>query len=73
MKEFMGKRITLFCANYIYTGILLEIVDACYHLRDAAIVFETGPFDKAEWKDVQKLPGDWYVRLDTVESFGLLK
>lgn len=69
----MGKRVTLFCAVYIYTGTLVGINDTCVKLDDAAIVYETGSFSDQVWKDAQKLPKSWYVRLSAIESFGELK
>ena len=42
-------------------------------LEDAGIVYETGELTSKQWKDMQKLPGSWYVRLSAIESFGVLK
>jgi hypothetical protein len=69
----LGKRITLLCVNYIYTGELVGINESCVKLKDAAIVYETGELGSSTWKDAQKLPKDWYVQLSAVESFGELK
>jgi hypothetical protein len=73
LDKLLGGRVTLFCANYIYTGTLSGINDTCVLLTDAAIVYETGAFTDQTWKDAQKLPNDWYVRLGFIESFGILK
>lgn len=69
----MGKRVTLFCLNYIYTGDLVGVNDACVCLENAAIVYETGPFAEKNWKDAQALPHPVYVMLRCVESFMELK
>ena len=69
----MGKRVTLFCGVYIYTGKLVGVNDTCVKLEDAGIVYETGPFSDKEWKDCQSLPKDWYVTMQSIESFGELK
>ncbi|MDE2426759.1 MAG: hypothetical protein KGO96_12730 [Elusimicrobia bacterium] len=69
----MGERVTLFCLNYIYTGLLVGVNETCVMLKDAAIVYETGPLTTKDWKDAQSLPSDWYVQLSAVESFGRLK
>jgi len=74
LSSLIGKRITVFCCRYIYTGILIDV----YHnstilLRDAGIVFETGELDNDEWTDMQKLPHDWCVQVSSIESFGVLK
>lgn len=69
----IGERVTLFCANYIYTGKLVGVNDSDVLLQDAAIVYETGPLGDKQWKDAQPLPGPWYVRTSFVESYGKLK
>lgn len=69
----LGQRVTLFCMNYIYTGQLIGVNDSCVLLKDAAIVYETGELTTSTWKDVQKLPNNWYVRTSAIESFGILK
>ena len=72
--KFLGEPITLFCANYIYTGRLSGINETCVLLTDADIVYETGAFNEKGWKDAQKLPGgEWYVQLSAIESFGKVK
>lgn len=69
----MGQNVTLFCLNYIYTGLLVGVNDSYLNLEKAKVVFETGAYDEKSWKDAQSLPGDWYVQLSAVESFGILK
>lgn len=69
----MGKRVTLFCNVYIYTGKLVGVNDSCVKLEDAGIVYETGSFSDKNWKDYQSLPNDWYVTMQSIESFGELK
>jgi len=70
---FMGQRITLFCLNYIYTGMLTGVDNSYVKLEDAAIVYETGSFCDNKWKDAQNLPNSVYVMLACVESFTVLK
>ncbi len=69
----MGERVTLFCLNYIYTGKLVGVNDSYVKLEDAHIVYETGAFNEAKWKDAQKLPKDHYVMTAAIESFGVVK
>lgn len=69
----LGKRVTLFCMNYIYTGELVGVNDTCVKLSDAGIVYETGELNTKNWKEMQKLPHDWYVSRSAIESFGELK
>ena len=69
----MGETITVFCLNYIYTGILTGVNDTCILLDKPSIVFETGDFSAKNWKDAQKLPNQLYVQMGCIESFGLVK
>ena len=69
----LGQRITVFCPNYIYTGLLEGVNETCIKLTAAAIVYETGAFTDKAWKDAQSLPRAWYVQAAFIESFGLLK
>ena len=73
MDKLLGERVTLFCANYIYTGVLTGVNDSCVLLTEAAIVYETGHFGDKKWKDAQDLPAEWYVQIAAIESFGKLK
>ena len=73
LEKLLGDRVTLFCANYIYTGTLTGVNENCVLLTDAAIVYETGPFSDNKWKDAQTLPDSWYVQINAIESFGKLK
>ncbi len=65
----MGKRVLLFCLNYIYTGTLTGVNTSCVLLENAAIVYETGAFDKAVFTDSQNLPNSLYVQVGAIESF----
>ncbi len=69
----MGKRVTLFCANYIYRGTLIGVADDSVKLGEAQVVYETGPFSSTEWADAQSIGGDWYVERGAIESFGRTK
>lgn len=65
----MGKKVLLFCLNYIYTGTLNGVNDKCVLLDDAQIVYETGAFDKKSFTDAQLLPFPLYVSTAAIESF----
>mgnify|MGYP001558960186 CR=1 FL=1 len=65
--------ITLFCANYIYTGKLVGVNEDCVKLEKPSIVYETGAFSEKQWKDVQSLPNQIYVMKTSIESFGIVK
>lgn len=69
----LGKTITLFCVNYIYTWKLEGVNLSCIKLSSPKIVYETGPFNDKIWKDAQSLPEDLYVQIGMIESFTILK
>ncbi len=70
----MGKVVTLYCANYIYSGKLIGVNENFVKLADALIVYDTGSHESPDWANVGKFPkGDWYIRLGAVESYGLFK
>ena len=66
----LGEPIALFCANYIYAGVLTGVNETCVLLSDPKIVYETGPLTDKAWKDAQPLPSPWYVQTSAIESFG---
>lgn len=69
----LGQTVTLFCTRYIYTGKLIGINDSCVLLEEVLIVYETGPLQEKKWSMAEKLPNNWCVQLQSIESFGLLK
>ena len=69
----LGQTVTLFCGVYIYTGKLVGVNETTVKLDAAKIVYETGELNSGSWKDAQALPGTWYVRTQSIESFGVLK
>lgn len=69
----LGQRITVFCPNYIYTGLLEGVNETCIKLTNPAIVYETGAFSDESWKDAQSLPNALYVQTTAIESFTVLK
>lgn len=69
----LGQRITVWCMNYIYTGDLKGVNDDCILLEKAAVVYETGDFNKKDWQDAQALPHPIYVMRSAIESYMILK
>lgn len=70
----LNKKVTLFCMNYIYTGILIAVNESTVLLKDPAIVFSTGDFSLPTYLDVQSMYTDeFYIQISSIESFGLLK
>jgi hypothetical protein len=73
LRALLGKRVTLFCCRYIYTGKLIGINDNCVKLTECGIVYDTGDFKSTSWNDYQELPNDFYIQTSAIESFGILK
>lgn len=73
LKSLVGRRVTFWCGNYIYTGKLDRIDEHCATLLDASVVYDTGELTSKSWADAQKLPDEWHIMLHAVESFGILK
>jgi hypothetical protein len=70
----LGKRVVVYCSNYIYTGTLLGVNDTCILLgNDVYIVFETGDFSASQYKDAQKISKEFYIQCSAIESFGISK
>lgn len=71
LESMLGERVVLLCNIYIYAGILSGVNEDEVELKDAKLVYETGPWGDATWKDAQKLPGEtWRVRTAHIESWG---
>ena len=64
----LGQPVELYCSNYIYAGILEGVNDTCVKLKDAKIVYETGPHTDSKYKDAQPV-GTRYVMKHAIESF----
>jgi hypothetical protein len=74
LDSLLGQNVLIFCLNYIYTGKLTGVNDSCILLEQPSIVYETGPWSDAKYKDVQRLHCDkWYVQRSAIESFGVGK
>ena len=70
LEKFLGEKVLLMCGCYFYAGVLAGVNDTCVLLKDAAIVYETGPWTDRVYKDVQKVADEWYVQTAMIESFG---
>ncbi len=72
-EELIGDRITVFCCRYIYQGVLVEDGNDYLKLKDAGIIYETGPFDKKEIEDYQSLcVKEYFILKGSIESYGVL-
>jgi hypothetical protein len=66
----MGEQVLLLCGNYFYVGKLVGVNKTCVALQDCSIVYETGGWSDAKWKDSQSMgPGETYVRIQWIEAF----
>jgi hypothetical protein len=68
LEALMGELVILFCGNYFYAGKLVGVNDSFVMLDDGGIVYETGAFTDAKWKDFQKI-GTVYVMTSHIEAF----
>ena len=66
-----GQRVLLMCMNYFYVGKIVSVEGAVVSLEDASIVYETGEWTAATWRDAQKLNRVCHVRVRAIESFML--
>lgn len=69
----IGQRVTIYCMNFFYTGILEGVNDTFVKLTNAAIVYDTGDHKTKTWANAQDLPNDWYIQVSAIESFGIFK
>jgi hypothetical protein len=66
----LGKNVCLMCLNYFYFGKLVGVNSTCVKLENPEIIYETGEWKSASWKDAQKLPTKYnFVKVDAIESF----
>ena len=74
LESLLGENVLLLCANYFYQGKLIGVNKDCVEIENPAIVYETGQWDAKTYTDIQKLHAKkWYVKTDSIESFGLSK
>jgi hypothetical protein len=70
----LGENVILYCVNYFYAGKLVGVNNEDVQLEGAKIVYETGPLSAKEWTNAEALPAKvWYVRVASIESYGLAK
>jgi len=69
----LGQYVEVMCYRYIYHGKLIGVNTDDILITDASIVFETGPYDKKDYEDMQKLGRDVYIRTAAIESYSVAK
>ena len=72
-EKLLGEKITVFACRYIYAGKLIEVGEDYILLAECVSVFQTGAFEKKEWDEYEKFPGEFYVQKAAIESYGILK
>lgn len=73
LESLLGKKVLVFCLNYIYSGVLVGVNTTCIKLDDAGIVYETGAFTSDKFTDFQKVGHPIYVQTAAIESFSETK
>jgi hypothetical protein len=68
----LGQKVTVFCSNYIYDGILEGVNDSFIKLTSASLVFETGSFNEKKRKLSEAFPNPQYIMLHAIESVTVL-
>lgn len=69
MHPLKDKYCVAMAANYIYCGTLEEVTPDRVVLADPSIVYETGAWTDAKWKDAQRLPTNRiHIERTSVES-----
>lgn len=70
LESLLDEHVAVWCLNYIYAGRLVGVNSQDILLSDAKVVYETGALTDSSWKDAQPLPGPWYIRVSSIESYG---
>lgn len=69
LSELKGKLYTFWCTRYIYHGVVKEVNKTFITPENASVVFETGEYSAKSASDIQKLPYDCNVMIQSIESF----
>ena len=66
----LGENVLVMCMNYFYFGKLIGVNETSIKIEKCHIVYETGAFSDKTFKDKQFLAEEWYLNINTIESFG---
>jgi hypothetical protein len=70
LDSLLGEQVLLLCGNYFYAGKLTGVSKTFVALEFASIVYETGPWSDAKYKDAQPMgPGETFVRIQWIEAY----
>lgn len=70
LEGLIGRKICVWCLNYIYHGKLIGVNATDIKLSEAKIIYETGELKAQKFSDAQCLPNEWYIRVSAIESYG---
>ena len=74
LDEMLGKNITVFACRYFYHGKLVGYDADEIVLEKPSVIFETGKYDDATFKDIQSMGVDrWVIARSAIESYGEMK
>ena len=68
LNDLIGQTYTFWCARYIYHGTVKAVNDTYITLENAGVVYETGELDAKKPSDLQELPHECYVLIQSVEA-----
>lgn len=69
LTDLIGETYTFWCTRYIYHGKVKEVTKDYVVLENAGIVYETGELDSKSASDLQKLPNNCFIMVQSIESF----
>lgn len=69
LSQLKGKLYTFWCTRYIYHGVVKAVNKSFITLENASIVYETGEFSSKSASQIEKLPYDCNIMLQSIESF----
>lgn len=74
LEKLRGRKIMVWCRNFIYSGVLTDYDEDFVEITDPFVVYETGALTDKTFKDAQPLPQDsWLVFRSAAESIGIVR
>ena len=58
------------CGQWIYAGTVQSADNENIMLKDAEIIYDSGPASAKYWSEAEKL-GDWNIIIASIESWGI--
>jgi hypothetical protein len=71
MESLLGETVTIFCANYFYTGKLSGVNDDCIKIDEPEIVYDTGSWSKKAYENTERMVAldSLYIQKNAIEAF----